>query len=123
MKENELRVLLIDDDDDDIFFTSGYLADINSPVLHISFEKNYLRAISTVLNNQHDVCLVDYFLGPYNGVQLIKECRSAGVIKPFILISGNRDATLDAEAKAAGAYEVILKDDLNKMTAIDRHFI
>lgn len=114
MEKATLHILLIDDDNDDIFFTTGYLADIESINTVIDIEVNYKRAVNKVLANPNQVCLVDYFLGAQNGIDLIRECRSAGAKNFFILVTGYMDERLTAEAYNAGAYAVIKKDSLNK---------
>jgi DNA-binding NtrC family response regulator len=114
MKKTTLHILLIDDDNDDIFFTTGYLADIETINTVIDIEVNYRRAVAKVMANPDHVCLVDYFLGAQNGIDLIQECRSAGAQNFFILVTGYMDERLTAQAYNAGAYTVIKKDSLNK---------
>ena len=109
----KLHVLVIDDDEDDIFLTCDYLAAIDTFNIVIDKESNYLKAFNKILENKHDVYLVDYLLGPYTGVELIRQSNKAGINKPFILLTGNGDRRIDIEATKAGAYDYLTKTELN----------
>ena len=109
----KLNVLVVDDDDDDVFLTCDYLSAIDTFEIVIDKEMNYQKAYNKIVENKHDVYLVDYLLGPYTGIQLIEQCRVAGNDKPFILLTGNGDRRIDIEATNVGAYDYITKSELN----------
>ncbi len=109
----KLSVLVVDDDEDDIFLTCECLKGIDTFIITIDKESNYLKAFNRILENKHDVYLVDYLLGPYTGVELIRQCNKAGIKKPFILLTGNGDRRIDMEATKAGAYDYLTKTELN----------
>jgi PAS domain S-box-containing protein len=109
---NKLSVLLIDDDEDDLFLTGDCLAEIDSLELDIDKESNYRKAHQKILENRHDVYLIDYLMGPHTGIELIRECVKAGINKPFILLTGKGDLKIDIEAANAGAYDYLTKSEL-----------
>ena len=109
----KLNVLVVDDDDDDIYLTCDYLKAIDTFNINIDSERNYLKAFNRIQENKHDVYLVDYLLGPYTGIELIKQCNKAGIHKPFILLTGKGDRKIDMEATKAGAYDYLTKSELN----------
>ncbi|MEJ0103559.1 MAG: response regulator [Bacteroidota bacterium] len=57
--------------------------------------------------------LFDYFLGAKTGLQLLKESIAAGCLEPIILLTGKGNHTIDMEAMQAGAYDYLVKSELN----------
>jgi PAS domain S-box-containing protein len=104
---------LVDDDPDDLFLTSDCLSEIRSFDMHIETESNYKKAFQKILENKHDIYLVDYLMGPYTGIDLIRESVKEGINKPFILLTGKGDRKIDIEAANAGAYDYLTKSELN----------
>lgn len=113
MLTDKLSVLVVDDDEDDLFLTCDYLSRVDTFTLQIDQEINYKKALNKILQNRHDLYFVDYLLGPRTGIELIKEAKSAGVKKPFILLTGRGDKRIDMEATDIGAYDYLTKTDLN----------
>lgn len=113
MMRQKVRVLVVDDDDDDLFLTCGYLEGIDNYELIIDKELNYKRAQSKIFENEYDVLIVDYLLGPHTGLELLQECIQRGINKPFILLTGKGDKRIDMEATQTGAYDYLTKPELN----------
>ena len=113
MFSKKLSVLVIEDDEDDLYLTTEHLKNIDTYSIAIDTEINYKRGRAAILENKHDVYLVDYLLGPSTGVELIGECVQAGINKPFILLTGRGDKKIDIEATKAGAYDYLTKSELN----------
>jgi len=113
MFSKKLAVLVIEDDEDDLYLTTDHLKNIDTFDIAIDTEINYKRGRAVILENKHDVYLIDYLLGPHTGVELIRECVNAGINKPFILLTGRGDRKVDIEATNAGAYDYLTKSELN----------
>jgi PAS domain S-box-containing protein len=113
MLTDKLSVLVVDDDEDDLFLTCDYLSRVDTFTLEIDKEINYKKALTKILENNHDIYFVDYLLGPRTGIELIKEAKKAGIKKPFILLTGRGDKRIDMEATDIGAYDYLTKTDLN----------
>jgi len=113
MPREKLRILLIDDDEDDLYLTSRHLTKIEAFEIDIEKEGNYKQAREKVFKNLHDVYIVDYVLGPNTGLDLLNEATTAGIKKPFILLTGKGDRKIDMEAAKAGAYDYLTKSDLS----------
>lgn len=113
MKNTKIRVLVIDDDEDDLFLTVDFLKAIDTFQITIDSEINYKKARERILLNEHDVYIIDYLLGPHTGVELIKDCVSRGVSKPYILLTGKGDRQIDIEATKAGAYDYLIKPEIS----------
>ncbi|MHB0981172.1 MAG: GGDEF domain-containing protein [Thermoleophilia bacterium] len=57
----------------------------------------------------HDVYLIDYRLGPDDGLQLLREAVGAGFQAPIIMITGQGDQDSDVAAMRAGAASYLVK--------------
>lgn len=108
-----INVLIIDDDEDDYFITSDYLKNIPGKNFIIDWCYNYKNALDEIKKEKHDVYLVDYRLGVKTGIDLIKEAISLNADAPFILLTGKGDIHIDEEAMALGAFDYLIKAELN----------
>ena len=113
MFSKNLAVLVIEDDEDDLYLTTDHLKNIDTFNITIDTEINYKKGRAAILENKHDIYLVDYLLGPHTGIDLISDCVSQGINKPFILLTGRGDKKIDIEATKAGAYDYLTKSELN----------
>lgn len=113
MKNTVIRVLVIDDDEDDLFLTVDLLSAIDTFKITIDSEINYKRARQKIKEDNHDIYIVDYLLGPHTGLELIEECVNEGISKPFILLTGKGDRKIDIEATKIGAYDFLIKPELS----------
>ena len=119
MSLDHLRVLLIDDDEDDYIIIRELLAEVNflaveSPnKLQLDWVATYEAAREAIDQAQHDVYLVDYRLGPHDGLELIQESLAQGCMAPLILLTGQGDLAVDLEAMQAGAADYLVKGQLD----------
>lgn len=108
-----IRVLLLDDDPDDHLLTRELLAEIPGQRFALDCLATYESGRTAVAARQHDVYLVDYHLGPHNGLDLIREAVAAGHPAPFILLTGHDNREADVEAMRAGAADYMPKGQLD----------
>ncbi|ARV58573.1 hybrid sensor histidine kinase/response regulator [Nostocales cyanobacterium HT-58-2] len=112
MKASSFRVLLIDDDEDDYILTRDWLREFQVASCELEWINNYQAAMEVIVNNQYDVCLVDYRLGACNGLDLLREAIAKGCSSPIILLTGKGDPEIDIEAMKAGAVDYLEKSQL-----------
>ena len=108
-----IRLLLVEDDEDDYIITKSLLDDIDSQQYMLDWVNNVDDARLELARNDHDVCLMDYSLGAEDGVALLKEAIPLGFTGPVIMLTGQDDDRLDAEALSAGAVDYLVKMQLN----------
>lgn len=108
-----VKVLLIDDDEDDYFITSQYLKEIDEFNVTCSWSYNISDAQKKLKSNDFDVCFIDYRLGAKTGLELLTEAVNGGCNKPLILLTGKGNTAIDKLAVEAGAYDYLIKTDLN----------
>jgi diguanylate cyclase (GGDEF)-like protein/PAS domain S-box-containing protein len=113
MASSHWRILLVDDDGDDFLLTRDLLSDIRHTRVTLDWVREYQSARAAIAEQKHDVYLLDYRLGAGNGLDLIREARSAGCKAPLILLTGQDDRDIDYEAMQAGAADYLYKGMMN----------
>ncbi len=63
-----------------------------------------------------NVCLVDYRIGPDNGLDFVRKMISKGCRVPMILLTGMSDPEIDEEAADVGAFDFINKGSITPET-------
>ena len=94
------RILIIEDD-----------ISINKILSHELKNKDYQvdslydgkEACQKILSNEYDLVLVDWMLPYKDGVEIIRECRDNGYIKPIILLTARSDQDDIIEGLESGA--------------------
>ena len=111
MKNETIKVLLIEDDEDDYILTRGLLSEEDAGNYLLDWAPSYEEGLEVAGRGEHQVCLVDYRLGERTGVQLIREARESRLTTPMILLTGQGDHDVDVEAMQAGATGYLVKDE------------
>jgi FixJ family two-component response regulator len=112
MDNYPIRVLLIDDDQDDYTILRDLFLEIEAEKFRLEWVATYDDAIEPMVNNKHDVFLVDYHLGERNGLELLNEAAKNGCKGPIILLTGKGTQEVDMAAMKAGASDYLDKGEL-----------
>ncbi|RCJ16796.1 hybrid sensor histidine kinase/response regulator [Nostoc sp. ATCC 43529] len=112
MDSSPIKVLFVDDDEDDYILTRYWLSEFQVAKCELQWVDNYEAARSAIARHQHDIYLVDYRLGPDNGLELLREAIANGCSSPIILLTGQGDWEIDLEAMKAGAADYLEKSQL-----------
>jgi two-component sensor histidine kinase/CheY-like chemotaxis protein len=107
-----VRVLLVDDDEDDYVIARDLLAMVTSPKCVLEWLGTYDEGLTTILENRHDVYLLDYSLGAKNGIELVRAAVKNKVTGPVLLLTAHDDSELDVQAAAAGATDYLVKSHM-----------
>jgi len=107
------RILIIDDDEDDYFITSEFIKKIPGQKFTISWCPRYGEALNKMQDHQFDIYFVDYYLGAKTGLDLLKEAILLGCEEPVVLLTGRGNRELDMESMQSGAYDYLVKAELN----------
>jgi two-component system cell cycle sensor histidine kinase/response regulator CckA len=121
MDNNPIRVLLVDDDEDDYILTRDLLAEIRERNFELEWVNTYEAALKTMEQDQHHIYLLDYHLGEYNGLELLRQELKNGRRAPMILLTGQGDQEVDVEAMKAGAADYLVKGQKHLRTITDWH--
>ncbi|HXC04011.1 MAG TPA: hybrid sensor histidine kinase/response regulator, partial [Bacteroidia bacterium] len=113
MKE-AIRILVIDDDEEDFMITRDLFSEIDPREYHLDWASSYAKGLEQITRNEHDLFLVDYRLGPDDGLQLIHEAQRIGAADaPYILLTGQNDIEIDRQAMKAGASDYLVKGNIS----------
>ena len=107
-----VRVLLVDDDEDDYIITRSLITEIGKQRYHLDWVNNYGDALAAIQRREHDICLLDYRLGEWTGLDLLHESEHFGLRPPMILLTGQGGHEIDLEAMKAGAADYLVKGQL-----------
>lgn len=109
MDQNIIRVLLIEDDEDDYLIIRDLLSDIKDTYINLDWVTREDSVLQSMGENQHDIYLVDYFLGLCTGLELMQEAIAQGCIKPIIILTGQDNREIDLAVMEAGAADYLVK--------------
>ncbi|AFZ11945.1 PAS/PAC sensor hybrid histidine kinase [Crinalium epipsammum PCC 9333] len=112
INKDRARVLLVDDDEDDYILTAEWLSEIQRAKFTLEWVATYDAALEIIAKKEHDVYLLDYRLGEYNGLELLQEAIALGCQAPIILLTGQGDHEIDLIAMKAGAADYLDKSKL-----------
>jgi two-component sensor histidine kinase/CheY-like chemotaxis protein len=107
-----VRVLLVDDDEDDYVIARVLLSKVTNPRCELEWCGTYEAGLAAVLENRHDVYLLDYALGAHDGIELIHAAARNDVTGPVLLLTAHDDAELDILAATAGATDYLVKSHM-----------
>jgi PAS domain S-box-containing protein len=112
MNEPPVKVLLVDDDEDDFVITRGLISEIGGRRYQLEWVNNYTDGLHAIQHREYDLCLLDYRLGEFTGLDLLRESRNFRLRAPMILLTGQGDHEIDLEAMKAGAADYLIKGQL-----------
>ena len=103
------RILLVEDDEDDYIITKELLSDISVVNYELDWTASYQDALRLLVEDSHDIYLIDYRLGPLNGLDLAKEALAQGCKAPIILLTGQGGLEVDLQAMQSGVADYLVK--------------
>ncbi len=115
MKPNApLALLLVDDDQVDRAAVRRAL-ERGGIEARVTEAPDFASARTVVLGSDHfDAVLLDFGLPGGDGLELLREARSAGIDTPVIVLTGQGDEALAVELMKAGATDYLQKGSLTK---------
>ena len=114
MIDKPLRVLVVDDDEEDFLILRDLLADYPQGRFELSWVDTLAGGVAALRAGSHDVYLVDYQLGPDNGMDLVRlAVAEQSAHRPVIMLTGHGNPDVDREALAAGASDYLVKGQID----------
>ncbi|MBI5381678.1 MAG: diguanylate cyclase [Opitutae bacterium] len=110
------RVLLIDDDRLQERIVRQYLAKLQGEGFALEWAATYEEGLTRLLGGEFAACLLDYQLGPRNGLDLLREAVAAGCRIPIVFLTAETSEKVDIEAMNAGAHDYLVKGEINPRT-------
>jgi PAS domain S-box-containing protein len=104
------RVLYVESDSADIDLMLKYFAEAAAHFsVEVATSSGY--ALALLREQQFDLVLVDLRMPDMNALDLLRETKHAGLIVPFIVVTGKGDEGAAVAALRLGAYDYIVKRD------------
>ena len=113
------KILIIEDDEDDYIIMKHYLSKIDAVDYDVYWCSRFEDAMPRIRENEHDIYLIDQFLGKGEGVEIIEQARTEGVNKPLILLTGASNRSIDKKAMQVGASDYLVKTEV-RVEALER---
>jgi diguanylate cyclase (GGDEF)-like protein/PAS domain S-box-containing protein len=111
-----LRVLLVEDDEEDYLITRETLAGQDRARFSVDWCSDFRRGLETILEQRHDVYLIDYHLGARTGLELVRQGFADRPPAPVLMLTSQADYEIDLEASALGVTDYLLKQELRPLS-------
>ncbi len=108
---DHVRVLLIDDDEEDFLLVSDMLAEAENTKFKLAWAQTYEAGLEAICKGDHDVYLLDYFMGSDNGLDLLEKAVEGGCKAPIIFLTAQGNYAVDVKAMEAGASDYLAKGE------------
>ena len=113
MTEGEvIKIAIIDDDEDDFLLINDIIKNIGGRKFTVDWLYDATAALEHIRSKSHHLYFVDYFLGPFTGIDLLKEASAQQFEIPIILLTGVGNREIDILAMKSGATDYLVKSDL-----------
>ncbi len=112
MDASTIRLLLIDDEENSFILLRRLLSKMPGKIFETEWAATYEAGLTALDRHSHDVCLLDFRLGPRTGLELLAEAVERKVQTPIIILTGQSDPKIDIGATQLGAADFLLKDQV-----------
>ncbi|MBK8857580.1 MAG: GGDEF domain-containing response regulator [Opitutaceae bacterium] len=107
------KILLIDDDRMQYRLTQQHFKAFRSATYDLEWAATYEEGIAKLLEGGYAACLLDYQLGPRDGLALIRQAIAQGCRVPIIFLTAETGENVDIAAMNAGALDYLVKGEIN----------
>lgn len=111
--QDDIRVLLIDDEQTQYFLVEGYLKQSKTVNFHLDWVPSYDALVAQIQQADYDICLLDFELGDYTGIDVLRYFREQEIGVPVIVLTGYSSHDIDIAVMTEGAVDFIDKTMLN----------
>ena len=112
---DEIKVLLIEDDEDDYVMTRDMLKASTRQKYDLQWIADPEEGLEAIIQGDYGVCLLDFRLGGFTGMELLHKAVSRGCKAPIILFTGQMDHETDIEAIKCGAADYLVKQQVTPL--------
>lgn len=103
---------MIDDDRLQFRVTQANFTKFQGELYELEWSSTYEDGLAKILAGGYEACLLDYQLGPKDGLQLIREALAAGCRTPIVFLTAESSPQVDIEAINAGALDYLVKGEI-----------
>ena len=106
------RVLLIDDDRLQYRLTLEHVRSFARGTYELDWANSYEAGLAKLVAGGYAACLLDYQLGPHDGLTLISAAVAAGCRTPIVFLTAETADRIDIAAMNAGALDYLVKGEI-----------
>jgi signal transduction histidine kinase len=114
--EDLRSVLIIDDDEDDQLLIQDRLEELASENCVFTSCREKADAIKYLKERNFDLCLLDYRLAGYEGIDVLEALTTENIATPIVMLTGQDDSGVATAALKKGAQDFVIKSSLNTET-------
>lgn len=103
---NGIKVLLIEDEIKIADFVKKGITDAGAEVTHVT---DGVTGLKVALQDAHDILVLDIMLPAMNGIELMRQLRKSGNLRPIIILSAKVDLEDRLESFQKGASDFLPK--------------
>lgn len=107
------KLLLIDDERLQARVVEQQLKAFHGERFEFEWESTYEAGLKRLMSGDHAVCLLDFQLGPKDGLELIREAKENRCHVPIIFLTAESSSDIDIEAMHAGALDYLVKGEIS----------
>ena len=107
------RILMIDDDRLQFRLAQAHFGKFQGEHYELEWQGTYEDGLARLLSGDYAACLLDFQLGPKDGLQLIREAVAAGCRTPIVFLTAESSHAIDVEAMNAGALDYLVKGEIS----------
>ncbi len=121
-KYNDIRILIADDDEDDLWFFRelifewknwDYYTRRNDKVtVTVDAARTREDIVRNLAESHYDLFFLDYRLGEWNGLDILKDLREKEYTLPVIILTGQGNQEIAVQAMKLGATDYLVKSSL-----------
>lgn len=104
---------MIDDDRMQFRVTQAHFRNFQSSTYELEWAATFEDGLTRLVEGGYEACLLDYQLGPRDGLQLIREAIAAGCRTPIVFLTAESSDRIDIEAMNAGALDYLVKGEIS----------
>jgi len=113
MNAGFIKVLLVEDDEDDYVLIRDLLSEVQNTEYVIEWVQSYDEGLKRMACPETRVCLMDYRLGPHDGLEILQGISRESTRPPIIFVTGWEDYETDLKAMKSGATDYLVKSQLS----------
>jgi diguanylate cyclase (GGDEF)-like protein/PAS domain S-box-containing protein len=111
MKEQSIRVLLVEDEIGDAVLVKTVLKQSQEIHFYVDWVESLLFAKQALIDNKFDIMLLDLSLADSEGLETVQLAREVAGNLPIVVLTGRSDMNFSLLALKAGANDYMIKGD------------
>jgi len=106
-------ILIIESDPEDALLIKTFIREGMSEGIEIDHASTLEEMFLLLDTRGYDILLLDYFLGPLEGLEVMRRIRDHGITAPMILLTGQGDEEIAVSVMREGASDYLSKKKLS----------